>query len=192
MAKPAPFEPRDDDGRLDTTTIDAQETSKGLEDLEDEDELMDDRFLEEYRRRRLEELRQEATCPRFGKLLSLTNGRSEFIDQVTNAGDGIWVVCHLYKESVAECRVLNQCLEELAAQYPYTKFVKMVSTDCIPGYPDDNLPTVLLYKSKKCVNNLVGLNAFGGLSTSPGKIADVLNSLAQEKVCKDDDSLRYG
>jgi hypothetical protein len=41
------------------------------------------------------------------------------------------------------------------------------AAECIPGYPDDNLPTVLLYRDGKCAHTLVGLRQFGGASTSP-------------------------
>lgn len=39
--------------------------------------------------------------------------------------------------------------------------------ECIPGYPDENLPTVLLYKDKQCLQTIVGLRQFGGKGTSP-------------------------
>ena len=43
----------------------------------------------------------------------------------------------------------------------------MFPSECIPNYPDANLPTVLLYKDTKCVQTLVGLRQFGGRGTSP-------------------------
>ena len=46
------------------------------------------------------------------------------------------------RRSAPDCAILAQCLGELAGRYPGTKFVKIVSTDCIPHYPDGNLPTV--------------------------------------------------
>ena len=55
--------------------------------------------------------------------------------------------------------VLALCLEELAFKYPATKFVSIVSTECIPSYPDQNLPTVLVYHRTQCVRTLAGLAA---------------------------------
>lgn len=72
--------------------------------------------------------------------------------------------------SVPDCAILAMCLAELAQRYPNTKFVKIISTDCIPNYPDENLPTVLLYKDTKCVQHMVGLRQFGGQSTSPEQV----------------------
>ncbi|KAL4420794.1 hypothetical protein ABPG75_010450 [Micractinium tetrahymenae] len=149
---------------------------KGAEELEegeDDRAFTDDRFMAEYRRKRLEELRQGAARPRFGGLEQIR--QSEFVAEVTNAPAGVWVVCHLYKDSVQDCAILNQCLEEVAKTYPNTKFVKIVSTECIPGYPDQNLPTALLYRDTKCVQTMVGLRHFGGRSTSPELVAISLN-----------------
>lgn len=259
------------------------------------------------RRKRIAELAAGAARLRFGSLEQIRG--SEFVTQVTNAGEGVWVVCHLFKDrcgqlmlagqggsglvgecrsaaasghvackvglgsatgvvvpshqassclkrwawapdshphhqpslhppppsppaaSVQDCSILNQCLAEVAKQYPATKFVKIVSTggcgmcrhyctvtsglageagaaaaalqrlpppcrrlccllrwrcppptpttntptrsspiphaECIPNYPDENLPTVLLYKDTKCVHSIVGLRHFGGRETSP-------------------------
>ena len=63
---------------------------------------------------------------------------------------------------MADCKLLEPCLEELAQKYPRTKFLRMISTECIPNYPDRNLPTVLLYKDTKCMQSLVGLGPYGG------------------------------
>lgn len=61
-----------------------------------------------------------------------------------------------------------QCLEELARKYPATKFVKIISTDCIPNYPDRNLPTLLVYKNGAVKANYVGLHSFGRRCTPEG------------------------
>lgn len=62
----------------------------------------------------------------------------------------------------AGCGVLAQCLDELAEKYPNTKFVKIVSTECIKNYPDRNLPTILVYNNSAVKATLVGLQQFGG------------------------------
>ena len=48
------------------------------------------------RRKRLAELQQGAARPRYGSLEEMRG--SDFVAQVTNAGEGVWVVCHLYKD----------------------------------------------------------------------------------------------
>lgn len=65
-----------------------------------------------------------------------------------------------------ECRVLLQCLEDLAKRYPATKFVKIISTECIPNYPDRNLPTILVYNNSAVKATHVGTHSFGRRCTS--------------------------
>lgn len=72
------------------------------------------------------------------------------------------------------CRVpdsaqMGECIEKLAAKYNGTKFVKIISNDCIPGYPDRNLPTILVYNNTECKHNLVGRMPFGGRITPEGE-----------------------
>ena len=63
--------------------------------------------------------------------------------------------------------MLSQCLNELAEKYPGTKFVKMVSTDCIAKYPDVNLPTLIVYNQSNVKATLVGMKRFGGQQCTP-------------------------
>ena len=65
--------------------------------------------------------------------------------------------------------MLLGCLEELASRYPGTKFVKIVSTDCIPNYPDCNLPTLLVYHHGAVKGTHVGLKSVGRRCTPESK-----------------------
>ena len=63
------------------------------EDLEEADSD-EERILEQYRQRRIEQMKKEAITPRFGpgvKYISAADWKSE----VTEAGDSIFVVVHL-------------------------------------------------------------------------------------------------
>lgn len=128
------------------------------------------------RQRRLAELRQEAATPRFGSVEDIRG--SEFVAAVTEASrtGPTWVVVLLYKDSSAGSQLMGSCLTELACKHPGTKFVRIVSTDCIPNYPDCNLPTLLVYHNGACKQHLVGLAQFGGRLTTPEQVALVLNS----------------
>ncbi len=60
-------------------------------DLEDDDE-----FLQLYRQKRLEELKHDASRPRFGELLEIQ--RPEFEIQVNRAPKDVVVLIHLYQD----------------------------------------------------------------------------------------------
>jgi len=102
---------------------------------------------------------------------------SEFVQAVSEASSRgpTWVVVLLHKELSAACQLLSDCLAQLAHKYPNTKFVRIRSTDCIPNYPDRNLPTVLLYHDGSCQQHLVGLAQFGGKHATPEQVALVLS-----------------
>lgn len=68
---------------------------------------------------------------------------------------------------VLGCKVIKHSLEQLAAQYQHVKFINMQSTDCIPNYPDSNLPTLLVYRDGQCARTIVGLRTLGGVRISP-------------------------
>ena len=69
----------------------------------------------------------------------------DYVAQVNNAGEGVWVVLHLYKQGVPLCALINQYLVAMAARFPTVKFLRSISTTCIPNYPDQNLPTCFVY-----------------------------------------------
>jgi hypothetical protein len=62
--------------------------------------------------------------------------------------------------------LLAECFSQLAAKHSHSRFVKIISTECIAGYPDANLPTVLIYHEGKCVKTLAGLAIWGGKRAS--------------------------
>ncbi|MCD7470824.1 hypothetical protein HAX54_010984 [Datura stramonium] len=123
------------------------------------------------RKKRLAEIRETAKLARFGAMIPISG--SDFVQEVSQAPEDIWVVVILYKDGYSECQVLLQCLEELATRYPATKFVKIISTDCIPNYPDRNLPTILVYNNGALKSNYVGVHSFGRRCT-PESVAPAL------------------
>jgi len=154
------------DSRLD------ERTAEELDELDDDFE--DDRALEAIRQQRLAELKKAAvTAQRFGSVRDI--GRADFVREVTNAGPDVWVAVHLHQPAIGPCQIMGAALDTLASRFPATKFLRILSTDCIPGYPDMNVPTVLLYHAGKCLTTLVGLMPYGGRSTTPEQVAFTFN-----------------
>ena len=61
-------------------------------------------------------------------------------------------------------------MTQLAAKFPATKFLKSISTTCIPNYPDRNLPTIFIYSEGDMKGQIVGPLQFGGMNlTCDGK-----------------------
>lgn len=64
-------------------------------------------------------------------------------------------------------------LDQLASKYPSTKFVSIVGNQCIPNYPDHNLPTLLIYRGGELRRQIVGLRPEIGLDGMNTKLADI-------------------
>lgn len=45
---------------------------------------------------------------------------------------------------------------QVAAMYPTVKFIKSISTTCIPNYPDKNLPTIFIYFEGELKKQIIG------------------------------------
>ncbi|SPO20288.1 related to phosducin homolog, likely to be involved in regulation of pheromone response [Ustilago trichophora] len=86
---------------------------------------------------------------------------------------GTGVVCFLYKDGLDTCRLLAGYLNTLAAKYPATKFVSIVGDQCIPNYPDRNLPTLLIYRNGELHRQIVGLRPEIGLDGMKTKCEDI-------------------
>lgn len=176
--KPPPkFEPRQDPSKDEAFIETCDE--EGLEDLEDD--FDDDAFLEAYRQKRLAEMRdQKGKRREFGSLEEIKG--EEFVQQVTEASVGTWVVVLLYQPRHAKCEELEKCLQVLASDFPSTKFVKILSGDCIPNYPNHLLPTLLVYYERSCKKNLVGMEAFRERRLDEETVAEALNAIGP--LCK--------
>ena len=83
---------------------------------------------------------------------------------MNKAGEGIWVVLHLYKQGIPLCALLNKFITTLAAKFPTTKFLRSISTTCIPNYPDKNLPTIFVYFEGAMKTQLAGPQNFRGMN----------------------------
>ncbi|GMH39202.1 hypothetical protein BSKO_07100 [Bryopsis sp. KO-2023] len=140
-----------------------------------EDDFADDRFLEEYRRKRMSELASRSGKAEFGTVTHIRG--TDFVQEVTKAGQDVKVVVLLFKNRHERSEKLLSCLEEVAPQFATTKFVKIVATECIPGYPDHNVPTVLYYENTNCKENIVGVSQFGGDRMTPESVADGLQQV---------------
>jgi hypothetical protein len=55
-------------------------------------------------------------------------------------------------------------MSALAAKFPTIKFVKSISTTCIPNYPDKNLPTIFVYYENELKQQIIGPLSFNGMS----------------------------
>lgn len=69
-----------------------EKTLDELDELEDEE---DERVLEEYRQKRIAEMKELASKSKYGEVREIS--AEDYVQEVNNAGEDVWVVLHLYK-----------------------------------------------------------------------------------------------
>ena len=94
-----------------------------------------------------------------GNQLNLTKPQ-----EVNKAGDGVFVILHLYKQGVPLCALVNEYMNRLAPRFPTTKFIRAISTTCIPNYPDKNLPTIFVYHEGALKSQIIGPEQMRGMN----------------------------
>lgn len=150
-------------------------------------EFLEDAFLLEYSKRRMEEMLNKANeLPKFGRVINLTTGQ-EFLDAIDKENKSVIIIVHIYEEKVPACKMMNECLKELCKDYPEVKFCKILASAAgvSKNFKVSGVPALLVYKNGSLVGNYVKLSEeFGNEFTS----ADVENFLIEngmifEKSC---------
>lgn len=136
-------------------TISMNELNNALEEHNELDELLedDDEFMIQYRQKRLLELKRIAGRTRFGQLYQI--GVNQYVDAIDKEDSRTAVIIHLFQPHNEQCKLLNQYLMLLAEKYRLAKFLCIISTEADPNFDDIALPTLLCYRNKKLVANLV-------------------------------------
>ena len=124
----------------DTIQVHKKETESDEDESEDDDE-----FLKKYRRQRLEELKK-LKGP-YGEVISIA--RPEWTREVNEDSEKAWVVVTLTSHNVERTGCVEEAIHKLAPKFPSVKFVSIPSTAAIADWPDENLPTVFLYRDGK-------------------------------------------
>ena len=72
-------------------------------------------------------------------------------------------------------------------RHPAARFLRIVGTHCIEGYPDENLPTVIVYHAGECQLQIVGGKRFGGRGATADRAEWVLAEVGAVQTEQVDD-----
>ena len=145
-----------------------------LDALEDEE---DDEVLKKDKEKRLKEMKELASRPKYGKLLELK--KQDYIAEVTNAPKDVYVVVHLYQNYIMDSKILDKILDELAHRFILVKFMRIKADECIDGFKDKDVPAVIIYYNGNLIKQLIPASYyFGGAGNlSAEKVEWILGSL---------------
>jgi len=135
-----------------------------LEDDDDDDELLNDTsFIDQYREKRIQELKLKTLQNRFGDVQEIV--KADWLREVNETSKTCWVVISLYQDSIVESRLLDEILLVLAPKFKYIKFLKIKAQQAVENWPESRLPTLFLYNEGELKHQLFTLNELGGKST---------------------------
>ncbi|NXJ73886.1 PDCL2 protein, partial [Trogon melanurus] len=120
----------------------------------------DRKAVEMYRQQRMQEWKCLQRRQKYGELREICG--EQYVKEVTNASEDVWVVIHLYRSSIPACLLVNEHLSLLASKFPEVKFLKAIVNSCIQNYHDRCLPTILVYKTGEIKGRFVGVTECGG------------------------------
>lgn len=167
------------------TALDA-EKEKAKEDAE-LDELLNDEFLLEYQKKRMQEMLKNQPNIVFGKLLYLKNGE-EYLDAIDKENKQVKIIIHLYEDHVESCRAMNACLTNLAKIYKNVKFCSIIASRAglSRDFKINGLPALLIYKSGQLVGNFVRLTDDIGNDFCAEDVQTFLveHGMLEDKSCK--------
>lgn len=142
-----------------------------LDELEDEE---DEAFLEEYRKKRLQELSELTKKAVHGSVYPIS--KPEYGREITEASNKapIFLLLTSSLGTNVESRVLSELWRQAAKEYGEVKFCEMRADRAIENYPERNCPTVLVYKNGDIAKQLVTLATVGGVRVNMRNIDDML------------------
>lgn len=134
--------------------IEQQYDNNNNDDDDNDDELFDDdNFMQEFRKKRLQELKSNnMPTQNFGSVIDADV--DTFINEVDNVDKNIIVIVHLYDPDVHTCLRLNKILEEICETMINIKFVRMQTTiDKVA------LPIINIYKGGEVITVIAAIAA---------------------------------
>ncbi|CAD6502111.1 BgTH12-02352 [Blumeria graminis f. sp. triticale] len=162
----------------------AQEKSlqcKDLDELDELEDLMDESILQEYRKKRIEQLALLRKKSIHGTVYPIN--KQEYTREVTDASLKTPVLV-LLTSANTESRAVMEIWPQIASEYGEVKFCQIRADMAIEGYPDRNCPTIIIYKDGNIVRQVVALTHLGGVKVEKREIE---NLLREEGIVKDDD-----
>lgn len=89
------------------------------------EDLLNDDFEKEYRKRRMLEMLTNKLKQTFGEVINLKTA-DEFLDVVDYEYTKATIIVHIYEHNIPGCEAMNGCLISLAEDYAHVKFCKIL------------------------------------------------------------------
>jgi len=138
--------------------IEKEKDASVMKQLNEQFDELEESFLNEYRQKRLEEIRKLIeTTPQFGKVLDLD--RESFIEAIDVENPVVPVIIHIFEKSVKSCGTMNRCLDCLALEHLSAKFCRIAASEVKMSlnFAISGVPALLVYRNGELIGNFVRL-----------------------------------
>ncbi|KRH92853.1 ATP binding protein [Pseudoloma neurophilia] len=139
--------------------------------LEIFDDSLDEGFLEEYRKKRIAEIKTPVQ-------LSKIKNRDILLQKITTER----CIVHFYKQEFEKCKIMNERLHQISTLRKDISFYMAEAED----FPDicsylhiTVLPFLGFFKDGKCVDSVIG---FEGLGENDFKMEDLLEKIKHSEI----------
>lgn len=165
-----------------------EEREKAAREDPDIAELLDDGFLLEYQRKRMQEMLLKTEHDKqFGELFYLSSGQ-EYLNAIDKEHKAVKVIIHIYELGVEACNCMNKALSMLSKIYNKVKFCAIIGSRA--GMSRDfkvkGVPALLVYKGGQIVGNFVRLTDDLGSEFDEEDVQNYLveHGMLEDKSCK--------
>lgn len=150
-------------------------------------ELLNDEFLLEYQKKRMQEMMlQSQHNLKFGELIILKDG-GEFLKAIDQENKAVKVIVHIYEDNVDACRAMNDSLKVLAKTYDTVKFCAILGSRAgmSRDFKISGVPALLIYKGGQLLGNFVRLSDDLGNDFCPEDVQGYLveHGMLEDKTC---------
>jgi hypothetical protein len=143
----------------------ARRGDEAREEIDGEAGGRDEELIEEYRRRRIAEMRARAAAAVHGALREVEP--ADFEDEVREASRKAPVVLLLaLPRGHPPSDRMRGIVERLAQKFPAVKFCCMQASGAVRNFPPEDAPAVMAYREAAVVAQFARLEAFAGASTN--------------------------
>ncbi|XP_075690344.1 phosducin-like protein [Rhinoderma darwinii] len=117
----------------------------------------DQDFLEQYRKQRIEEMKQQLCHPLVYKQVFDINSGEEFLDTIDKEHKNTVVIILIYEDEIPGAEAASGSIICLASEYPGVKFSRVKSSllGTSSKFTNNALPALLAYKAGELIGNFV-------------------------------------
>jgi len=134
------------------------EEAKKKEENEEEFFDADDEFFKEYRAKLMQQMQQRLlNAPRFGQQIDLN--RENFTKAIDDENKNVTIIVHVYEQSAIGCKLMNNCFQILAEQYPYVKFCRIQASEAqlSHNFVKNGCPAILVYRGGELLSSFISI-----------------------------------